>query len=300
MADYPARNSFFAHDFVRIMTRACAAQEIGSDAFVLLTVIVHTEDARKYSGPVTFWNDQLQSVLGFSSWGKLDRARKRAVDAGWLHYECGGKGKVGKYWVTIPGGLQGLRGHPVDEDHPIILSENGETNQLSSPPLGENRGTSGERTEGEPGENRGTSGEHSTLTRTLPRNSTSRKLRFTDEDMETAHWMHELNCQLYPDSNSPQFNKWANGIRLMRERDHRTIQQIRELYTWAHHDEFWHKNILCPATLRRQWDKLQIKRNSQTGSGRPMGRRSPARDIGWNPDATGDLPFGDDAGTEPA
>ena len=102
MADYPKREAYFAHKFVRLMLRCCAAQEIGADGFALAAAIVHTEDAKRYTGAVTYWNEQLMPILGFTFWKQLDRARQKSIDAGWLHYESGGKRKVGRYWVTIP------------------------------------------------------------------------------------------------------------------------------------------------------------------------------------------------------
>ena len=162
MADYPKRDSHFAHKLIRLMIRVCAAQEIGTDGFMLVSIIAHTEDAKRYTAPVTFWNDQLQSVCGFSSWGKLDRARKRARAAGWLHYEEGGKGKVGRYWATAPEGLNDQPNGPADCDyHHVFLSKNGED---SGGEAGDKRGTN----EGQTRENRGTSGEHSTLYRIPP------------------------------------------------------------------------------------------------------------------------------------
>lgn len=147
MSEYPRRDPWFAHKVVRLMIRTCAAQEIGTNGFLLVTVIAHTEDAKRYSDAVTFWNDQLMSILAFASWGQLDRARKRAVDAGWLHYEPGGKGRVGKYWTTIPDRFIGLEAGPVDCDAAAILSTGGETkNPITS--------TSGERSGGETREKR--------------------------------------------------------------------------------------------------------------------------------------------------
>lgn len=129
------------------MIRVCAAQEIGTNGFLLVTVIAHTEDAKRYTDAVTFWNDQLMSILGFESWGQLDRARKRAVEAGWLHYEAGGKGRVGKYWTLIPDRFVNLDAVPVDCDAAVILSTNGERNQAII-------SASGERSEGEAREKR--------------------------------------------------------------------------------------------------------------------------------------------------
>jgi len=146
--NYPKRGNHFAHKVVRLMIRVCAAQEIGSDAFALITIVAHTEDAKRYTAPVTWWNNQLQSVLGFT-WGKLDRARKRAVAAQWLHYEPGGKGKVGKYWVTVPKEFEHLPDGAVDEDFPFILPTHKET-------TGEDSKLSSPLAEKEPRDNRGT------------------------------------------------------------------------------------------------------------------------------------------------
>jgi len=102
MSSYPNRPKFFAHRFVRVLTKTCASQEIGCEAFCLLTIIAHTEDAKHYSGPVTYWNEQLMPICGFGGKDRLVRARKKAVDAGWLHYEPGSKAKAARYWTLIP------------------------------------------------------------------------------------------------------------------------------------------------------------------------------------------------------
>ena len=128
--DYPERESYFAHKFVRLLMRTCAAMEIGTDGFCLLTIIAHTEDAAHYSGPVRFWNDQLISVTGLNSWDRLNRARKKAIAAKWLHYEPGGKGKVGQYWVIVPEQYEGLPDSYVAEDNPIILGTSADTNLI--------------------------------------------------------------------------------------------------------------------------------------------------------------------------
>ena len=158
MAEYPARCKYFAHKLIRLMVRSCAAQDIGVDGFALVTVIVHTEDAKRYSGPVTFWNEQLMPLLGFNSWGQLDRARDKAIAAGWLHYESGGKRKVGRYWATVPLALDEIPDGAVDCDYHAIIAKN-DDNSVEEPR------DKRDRTGGEPGENRGRSGEHSILVR---------------------------------------------------------------------------------------------------------------------------------------
>lgn len=99
---YPQRDNHFAHRFCRLLTKLVVAQEIGPEGAWLLSVIAHQEDSKRYRGPVTFYNGQLLSPCGFTSEDTLQRVRKRCMDAGWLHYESGGKRKPGRYWVVIP------------------------------------------------------------------------------------------------------------------------------------------------------------------------------------------------------
>lgn len=121
---YPKREQFFAHKVVRLMTRVCAAQEIGAESAWLVTVIAHQEDAKQYRAAPTFWNPQLIPLVGCKSYSAMNRARKKAIEAGWLHYEPGSKGKVGRYWVTIPEHYLHLAASPVDEDAHVYLSDN--------------------------------------------------------------------------------------------------------------------------------------------------------------------------------
>jgi hypothetical protein len=81
----------------------------------LLTAIAHTEDAKRYSGPVTFYNQQLLPILGFSKWERLNNARSRLIASGWLIYECQGKRKPGVYWTMIPDEFAGVDDAPMDE-----------------------------------------------------------------------------------------------------------------------------------------------------------------------------------------
>lgn len=112
---YPKRPRFFAHRFVRLIAKACLANEIGPEACWLLSVIAMTEDAKGYRDPVTFYNGQLLPFVGVNSVDTLDRARAKAVKAGWLHYQPGCNHTAGKYWVTIPERYADADDAPSDE-----------------------------------------------------------------------------------------------------------------------------------------------------------------------------------------
>jgi hypothetical protein len=132
----PKRDPFFAHRLVRLLFKTCATLEIGEQAVLLIIHIAHTEDAIRYSKPVSFWNSQLDSVLGFRSPKQLNAARKRAIDAGWLHYERKTDRQVGYYWTDIPNRFEAISDSPIEneclpnsehetESIPVTLSENG-------------------------------------------------------------------------------------------------------------------------------------------------------------------------------
>jgi hypothetical protein len=96
------------------------------------------------------------------------------------------------------------------------------------------------------------------------------KLRFTDEDKATAAWMFGLIRQMNPEHKEPNLNAWANDIRLTRERDGRTDEQIRTLFSWVNADDFWKTNILSPDKLRKQWDQVTIKMRHGSNGKAPM------------------------------
>ncbi len=75
---------------------------------------------------------------------------------------------------------------------------------------------------------------------------------------------------LNPKAKEPDFSKWENIIRLMREQDKRTHEEIESLFHWANKDDFWHQNILSPEKLRKQWDTLVIQRKAQMNGGRNL------------------------------
>ncbi len=155
---------FFSHRVVRLMLRTCAAQEIGHVGCMIVVAVASTEDAKRYTGHVTYWNDQLMSILNIS-WDQLDRARRKAIKFGWLHYEAGGKSKVGKYWTLIPDQFQNLPDGPVDCDINTFIAQNPDTNPEQKSDT--NADTNPETSLGETGDKLGANPEHSSLSLSL-------------------------------------------------------------------------------------------------------------------------------------
>lgn len=82
---------------------------------------------------------------------------------------------------------------------------------------------------------------------------------FSEGDMEVARWIWSHIHQLQPGRKEPNFEKWADTVRLMRERDGKSHEQIRSLFVAAHNDSFWRVNILGPDKLRKKWYDLELK-----------------------------------------
>lgn len=137
-ATYPGRPQFFANRFVRLLTKAAVAQQLGADVCWLLTLIAHQEDAIRYARAVTFWNEQLMPMCGFGSRKRLVAARAKAVTHNWLHYDQGGKAKPGRYWVCIPDDFGIVDDGPTEESSDSICCSKLERQRSDPPPESRN------------------------------------------------------------------------------------------------------------------------------------------------------------------
>lgn len=256
----------FAFRVIRLLTKRAIANELGPDVCWLLSVVVMQQDAIRYARQVTYYNEQLMPLCGFGSPKRLVTARAKAVESGWLTYQPGTKGVAGKYSVTIPDEWTDVPDGPCDEGElPFrngkeskICRSDTEGNIENSVPIRKGKRKGKVRESGKE------SGHLSTLSlnpipSTSKTKSRTRKVIFQDQDLATAKWMLKLLQDLNPNHKSPNFNEWANTIRLMRERDNRSDEEIRRVFQFANNDDFWKSNILSPAKLREKFDTLSIR-----------------------------------------
>ena len=87
----------------------------------------------------------------------------------------------------------------------------------------------------------------------------NKKPKFTDADRELAIHMLAAVQKISPSMKAAK--SWPDDIRLMRERDNHTLDEIREMFDWANADPFWSANILSPGKLRDKWAQLEAQRN---------------------------------------
>lgn len=83
-----------------------------------------------------------------------------------------------------------------------------------------------------------------------------KRRRGNDDDYKTARWMYGLVLTVNATAKQPNFDVWADEVRLMREIDGRTHAEICALFQWAKRDSFWCANIQSPSKLRDKWDQL--------------------------------------------
>lgn len=116
----------------------------------------------------------------------------------------------------------------------------------------------------------------------------AKKVKATEEDRLTAIAIMQGVQKVTPRSKSFRGSKveattdrWSEEVRLIREQDKRTHDEIKDLFEWANRDAFWRANILSPKKLREKWDQLEAKRasngsktNDNTCRGRASGERS--------------------------
>lgn len=77
-----------------------------------------------------------------------------------------------------------------------------------------------------------------------------------DLNFKAADYLWKRIKSNFPDMKEPNLQKWANEMRLMNERDHRSYVDIRKMIDWCTAHEFWMTNILSANKLRKQFDVM--------------------------------------------
>jgi len=89
------------------------------------------------------------------------------------------------------------------------------------------------------------------------------KYKFSGQDKILALYLKYLIKNNKPDYkfSSNCIERWANEVRLMRERDKRDHDRIKKVMEFALNDDFWKYNILSMEKLRKQFDRLEMQMN---------------------------------------
>ncbi|MEG7877449.1 phage replisome organizer N-terminal domain-containing protein [Bacillus cereus group sp. Sample62] len=90
--------------------------------------------------------------------------------------------------------------------------------------------------------------------------------KFETCDTNAAKYLFEMIKGNNPKQKEPNLDSWANEFRLIRERDNREPQEIKDVIDWCQADAFWQGNILSPKKLREKFDQLTIQMKSRKGA----------------------------------
>ncbi|EUJ29638.1 Replication protein O [Listeria cornellensis FSL F6-0969] len=93
----------------------------------------------------------------------------------------------------------------------------------------------------------------------VKKKKTPPKMKFSEKHLQLAYYFFDRILENQPERRPPNFEKWANTIRLMIEVDKRNVEQIQWLMTWVQQHNFWMTNVLSPEKLRDKFDDLAIK-----------------------------------------
>lgn len=101
-------------------------------------------------------------------------------------------------------------------------------------------------------------------------------------DLEIAEYLFRKILDNNPQAKKPNLEVWASEVRLMREKDKRTIEQIQYLINWSQNDSFWKTNILSTSKLRSKFDQLVIRcKEERERSKQQRSNQKPKKEIDW-------------------
>ena len=86
---------------------------------------------------------------------------------------------------------------------------------------------------------------------------------------QLAEYLFEEMKKNNPEARKPDFNKWANDIRLMMEIDKRKEEQVRNMITWSQSNDFWKGIILSAKKLREKYDQMKVQALKQNNAAAP-------------------------------
>jgi len=64
-------------------------------------------------------------------------------------------------------------------------------------------------------------------------------------------------------------DNWYEDIRLLKEKDRRTIEEIRRIINWCQSDSFWKSNILSASKLRNKFPQLELRSKIKSSETKP-------------------------------
>jgi hypothetical protein len=97
------------------------------------------------------------------------------------------------------------------------------------------------------------------------RQDKTRQTTYPDDsvEMRLANLMVMGIVELNPSFKRPNMQSWAKEFNLIIRIDKRELEELKFLMGWINRNSFWSKNILSPASLRKQFDRLTMETKNE-------------------------------------
>ena len=110
-----------------------------------------------------------------------------------------------------------------------------------------------------------------------------------DQELLLAKYLFGLMKLNNEFAKEPNFQNWANDIRLMHERDNIPYEQIKNAITWCQKDSFWKANILSAKKLREKFPTLYLAAKNKSSNWQQKNEQKKQERLNATDDY--DLPF---------
>ena len=110
-------------------------------------------------------------------------------------------------------------------------------------------------------------------------NNSRQKFKYEPSDMQLAELL--LNCIIdngEKSSKKTNLEKWANEMRLIRERDKKTHEQIKKSIEWSQNHSFWKTVILSPSNLRKHYQQMSLQAKEGNNQKPNQKKKNPPRE----------------------
>lgn len=102
----------------------------------------------------------------------------------------------------------------------------------------------------------------------------SEKYKYIAIDLELSKLLFKLILKNRPEHPEPNFEKWADDVRKLRETDKKTPEQIRAVIEYAQADGFWWDKVMSTANLRKKSKEDNVKRINRIEMQMQKGKKS--------------------------
>lgn len=103
---------------------------------------------------------------------------------------------------------------------------------------------------------------------------TPKKFKYSPGQLKMAKMMFDKIREVMPRESEPNFESWANDIRLAVTSLGVTNNEFWQVFVKANAHHFWATNIRSPKKLKAQYPKLEVELNEATQQARSTGRAS--------------------------